>query len=228
MSPEAHGWPFLIGAGRRHEYRTLVAPDFLVEAAAYGALDRYVGRTADGEIGAVEIRWADRPFWAVYRTETVTEADVPDPRDEHGRPLQVLAGFVCPGRVPAPDTADLAVARDAGMAVYRRYLDAEDRFGVVASTPFPLRSVLPRAAMTAGARSTRITPGAPSAARSPRIRPAWALRRTTWVLGLAALAAAVIAVLVLIVPGGGEPQPTDPSCAPSTASGTADTGVVDC
>jgi hypothetical protein len=205
---EARGWPFLIGAGRRHEYRTLIAPDFLVEASEYGILDRHARRTADGETRVVQIRTDDRPLWMAYATWTVTEADVPDARDEHGRPLQVLAGFVCDAPIHQPDPDDLAIAHDTGMAVYRRYLADEDRFGVLASEPYPLRSIL-RPAVT-----TRRPPQAPAGALT---------RRNISILSLAALVlAAVVAVLVVTRSGGGD-QNIDPTCsAPTAAIATAE------
>ena len=200
---EARGWPFLIGAGRRHEYRTLIAPDFLVEASEYGILDRHAGRTADGETRVVQIRTDERPLWMAYATWPVTEADVPNARDEHGRRLQVLAGFVCGAPIHHPDPADLAVAHDTGMPVYRHYLADEDGFGVLSSQPYPLRSIL-RPAVT-----TR---------RPPQARPGALTRRNISVLSLAALVlAAVVAVLVVTFSGGGD-QDTDPPCSTPTAA----------
>jgi hypothetical protein len=199
----ARGWPFLIGAGRRHEYRTLIAPGFLVEAAEYGILDRHAGRTADGETRVARIRSGDHPLWMAYSTRTVTEADVPDARDEHGRPLQVLAGFVCDTLIDRPDPADVAVAHDAGMSVYRRYLADEDRFGVLGSEPYPLRSIL-RPAVTTPSRPPHATPRVPGRRRLP-------------ILSLAALVlAAIVAVLVVTISGGGDPECT--ASAPPTAA----------
>jgi hypothetical protein len=208
MSRETRGWPFLIGAGRRHEYRTLIAPGFLVAASEYGILDRHAGRTADGETRVVRIRSGSHPLWIAYATRTVTEADVPDPRDEHGRPLQVLAGFVCEAPVERPDPADLAIARDTGMSVYRHYLDDEDRFGVLSSEPFALRST-----MRPAAPPDRPAPG-------PRPRPG---RWTAAIVGAAALVlAALITVFAVTVSTGDGPVDNgDPTCAPTaTAAAT--------
>jgi hypothetical protein len=209
---EARGWPFLIGAGRRHEYRTLIAPDFLVEASEYGIIDRHASRTADGQTRVVQIRTDDHPLWMAYATWTVTEADVPDARDEHGRPLQVLAGFVCDAPIHQPDPADLAVAHDTGMAVYRHYLADEDRFGVLASEPYPLRSIL-RPAVT--------TP------RPPQAPPSALTRRNISILSLAALVlAAVVAVLVVTL-SGGDDQNADPTCAASAPTVAIAAATVD-
>jgi hypothetical protein len=199
---DAQGWPFLIGAGHRHEYRTLIAPAFLIAAAEYGILDRHAGRTPDGETRVVQIRSTGHPLWMAYATHTVTAADVPDPRDEHGRPLQVLAGFVCDTPIERPDPGDLAVVLDTGLAVYRRYLEDEDRFGVLASEAFPLRSVLRPAA-------------APAAALAPRLRPGGMSRRTVTMLGLAAALVAAAVTTLLVTLSGGAPQPV---CTPPPAA----------
>jgi hypothetical protein len=205
---EAQGWPFLIGAGRRHEYRTLIAPAFLITASEYGILDRHAGRTPDGETRVVQIRSAGHPLWMAYATHTVTQADVPDPRDEHSRPLQILTGFVCDAPIERPNPADLAVTLDTGMAVYRRYLEDEDRFGVLASEAFPLRSVLRRAAASAAAPAPQ--PGRRDVSR-----------RTLAVLGLAAaLLVAAVATLVVAL-SGGDPQPACTS--PPAAAGPSPT-----
>jgi hypothetical protein len=199
---DAQGWPFLIGAGRRHEYRTLIAPAFLVAASEYGILDRYASRTPEGETRVVQIRSTGHPLWMAYVTHTVTAADVPDPRDEHSRPLQVLTGFVCGAPIERPDPGDLAVALDTGMAVYRRYLQDEDRFGVLRSEAFPLRSVLRPAA-------------APAAAPVPRPRRPDISRRTLTVLGLAAALLAAAVTVLLVTLSGGSPQP---ACTPPPAA----------
>jgi hypothetical protein len=204
MSSEARGWPFLIGAGRRHEYRTLIAPDFLVEAAEYGIIDRYAAGTPGERTRVVPTRSGDHPLWMAYAARPVTEADVPDPRNEHGRPLRVLAGFVCDAEVLRPDPADLAVAHDTGMAVYRRYRAAGARFGVLASEPYPLRSVLA---------------AAPPPPPPPRpVLPG--RRRTAAILGAAALAlAALVTVLLVSLSGGDGPgKDATPTCAPTAAA----------
>jgi hypothetical protein len=200
---DALGWPFLIGAGRRHEYRTLIAPAFLVAASEHGLLDRHAGRTPGGETRVVRIRSDDHPLWMAYATHPVTEADVPDPRDEHGRPLQVLAGFVCDAPIDRPDPGDLAVALESGMAVYRRYLADEDRFGVLTSEAFPLRSILRSAA--------------PGPAPAPRRGVS---HRVLAAVGLAvALLAAAVTTLVVTLSGGeSRPACTPPPRPPATAS----------
>jgi hypothetical protein len=203
MRPErgARGWPFLIGAGRRHEYRTLIAPGFLVAAAEYGIIDRHARETAEGETRVVQIRSADRPLWMAYVTTTVTEAEVRNPRDEHNRPLQVLTGFVCAAPIERADPADLAAAYDTGMRVYRRYLDEEDRFEVLGSEAYPLRSDL---------RPAVVPPPAP---RRP-VRPAPMSRRNLSIVGaLAVVVVAVITALAVAMFGGSG----DPVCVETTA-----------
>ena len=202
---DAQGWPFMIGAGRRHEYRTLIAPAFLVATSEYGILDRHAGRTAEGETRVVQIRSTGRPLWMAYATHTVTEADVPNPRDEHNRPLQILAGFVCDAPIERPDPGDLAITLDTGMAVYRRFLEAEDRFGVLASEAFPVRSVMRPAA-------------APAAALTPRPRRRGMSHRALIMLGIVAalLAAAVTTLLVTSSSGDLQPGCTPPSAGASS------------
>jgi hypothetical protein len=206
MSRAARGWPFLIGAGRRHEYRTLIAPDFLVAASEYGILDRHAGRTADGETRIVRIRSGSHPLWIAYATRTITVADLPDPRDEHGRPLQVLAGFVCEAPIERPDPADLAIALDTGMSVYRRYLDDEDRFGVRSAEPFALRSALRPPA----APPRRPVPG-------PAPRPG---RWTAAIVGGAALVLAALITVFAVTMSAGDRLPSDrnPTCGPTTSA----------
>ena len=126
---EARGWPFLIGAGRRNDYRTLVAPDFLT---GYGVLDRYAGRIPEGETRVARI---GPGLWIAYETRSV-----PDVRDEHNRPLQVFVGFVADAAIDRPDPADLEAAVGAATPDYRRYLDDEDSFDVARSAAFTLRT----------------------------------------------------------------------------------------
>jgi hypothetical protein len=86
------------------------------------------------------------------------------------------------------------------MGGFRRYLADEDRFGVLGSEPYPLRSIL-RPAVT---MPPQAPPGRPGRRRLP-------------ILSLAALVlAAVVAVLVVTLSGGGEPVCTA-SATPTAA-----------
>jgi hypothetical protein len=131
------GWPFLIAAGRRRDYSTLLAPDFLVAALDYGVLDEAVRPGSDG---SVEVRTGGgRRLTIVSATKSVRV------RDEHGRPLRMMYGFVCvDGSVPVPAAEDLATALAAASPVYERFLADEDRLLVEPSAGFPLRSVVVR------------------------------------------------------------------------------------
>jgi hypothetical protein len=55
--PVATGWPFLVASGRRRDYSTLMAPDFLVGELDYGILDEVVRPTSEGDPATVvEVR----------------------------------------------------------------------------------------------------------------------------------------------------------------------------
>ncbi len=143
------GWPFLVAAGRRRDYSTLLAPDFLIADLDYGILDEVVRPTSEaGPATVVEVRTrGGRRLTIVYATHLLTTADLParasGVRDEHGRPLRLIYGFAALDTwIPAPAQDDLDAARDAALAVYRRFLGDEERFAVVPSRPFPLRSAV--------------------------------------------------------------------------------------
>ena len=94
-----------------------------------------------------------------YQTQRLTYADLDEERllansaasshatddlitDEHGRPLDLLYGFVC--RVPSireTHEADLTAARAEALRAYRRFLADETGFTLEISEPFVLRSV---------------------------------------------------------------------------------------
>jgi hypothetical protein len=143
----AVGWPFLVAPGRRRDYSIVVAPDFLVADLDYGILEQVVRPTADGEPATViEVRTRHgRRLTVVSATHRLTAADIAgtvgEPRDEHGRPLRLVYGFAsAQAGIREPAEADLDAAREYALTVYRRFLDHEDRVGVVASHQFPLRS----------------------------------------------------------------------------------------
>ncbi|MEU6399791.1 hypothetical protein ABZ867_22810 [Streptomyces cinnamoneus] len=152
MDGPSHGgsaWPFLVARGRYRGYRTLLAPDFLLADGDYGVLDDFVkpGTAAEQVQVVPVVTRSGRPLTVVHTTHQVTAADVEQaPRDEFGRPLQLMYGFVCDeGQVGAPDPADLDACRETAIAVYRRFLGDEEGFTVEAGRQFPLRSaVTPR------------------------------------------------------------------------------------
>ena len=222
------GWPFLIGSGRRRDYSTLMAPDFLVAELEYGILDEKVSPIpvgAPARVIEVTAR-GGRRLAIAYATHLVTAddvagpqatpgAEVAGPRDEHSRPLRLSFGFVCPdASIDGPAEADLDVARVAALDVYRRFLDNEEGFGVVPSSAFPLRSGI--TVVAAPARPAPV-PGVPSTAGgfAAPSRPA------RWLWGLAAVAGVALVVLVLALVNSGDTE--RPRC--DTTSSADRTGV---
>jgi hypothetical protein len=188
------GWPFLVASGRRRDYSTLMAPAPLVEALDYGFLEETV-RPGAGVSVAQKVTAGGRRCTVVFATHEVTADDVGDgraARDEHGRPLRLLFGFVT---VDAPvgrvDDADLATALDAVRPVYRRFLADEERVHVAGSGPFELRSPAPAPAPMAA-------PMAAAPASGGRSRGPWYVAAALAVAGLV-----VAGVVALAVRGSG-------------------------
>lgn len=145
---DAQGWPFLIGRGHRAGYRTLLAPAPLLAVGDHTVLaDHVEPGAAPDRPGVIELKTpSGRPISVVHATHQVSAADLGQtdaPRDEHGRPLHLLYGFVCPrARTIRPDEADLRTALITALAVYRTFLANENGFATEAAKPFPLRSAL--------------------------------------------------------------------------------------
>ena len=161
------GWAFLVARGRHRGYRSILVPDFLAETGEYGLLDEVVRGDVPASSGP-RIEHLDTPaagrLTLAYRTSSLTYADLGRERqpaggdaakhgpgdivvDEHGRPLELLYGFV----LPAPglreaDEMDLRTAREEALRAYRRFLTDEDSFTVQLSAPFRLLSVVDRPA----------------------------------------------------------------------------------
>ncbi|MEW2136995.1 hypothetical protein AB0892_10400 [Streptomyces sp. NPDC005409] len=137
-------WPFLVARGRHRGYRTLLAPDFLLADGDYGVLDDSVtpGRVPEQVQVVPVVTRSGRHLTVVHTTHQVTAADVDEaPRDEFGRPLRLMYGFVCEeGRFAAPDPADLDACRATALAAYRRFLGDEEGFTVEPGRQFALRS----------------------------------------------------------------------------------------
>jgi hypothetical protein len=243
------GWAFLVAAGRRRDYAILLAPDFLVADLDYGVLDR-VARPAVGP-GPAEVvdvsTGHGRRLTVVSATHLLTAADLTDvtagnrtvadvtaadsgaghpgadPRDEHGRPLRLVYGFVTADvRVVAPAAADLGHARAVALAAYRRFLVDEDQLAVRPAAAFGLRSATV-------ARNNH--PPVPARAR-PTAAAADPARRRRWVVGLAVSAALVAGfgagtgALVASRPGAPVPQPD--RCATSPAVPPSPSPTPDC
>jgi hypothetical protein len=210
MAP-TKGWPFLVGAGRRRDYSVLLAPDFLLADATHGRLGEIVTPTpVDAPPRLIEASTGTgQRLGIAYATHLVSHADVPRPRDEHGRPLRLMYGFVCPaGQIDTPATADLDAARAASLATYRRYLANEDPFTTAASTAFLLHSTI-TAWPAHDTRSRFVT-----------------IRRTRRAVLASCMAAAAICALVtaaalFVARHGNEPAPHDrltPSPSPVMVS----------
>src|SRR5262245_2297443 len=216
------GWPFLIAAGRHRDYRTLLAPDFLVAELDYGMLDisaRPAPETDPPKV--VDVTTAGgRSLTLVYVTRVLSAADLGGAegvgsaaavRDEHNRPLRLIYGFVTARMaILAPATADLELALATALDVYRRYLDNEDSTDVLPSSAFPLRSeaISPPPVPTHRAVRTAV-PGR----MDPRVAVA-----------AASACVAVVAAVVVLWPRSPGPQPCPtpgphvtvaPTCPPS-------------
>jgi hypothetical protein len=235
------GWPFLVARGRETGYQLLLAPDFMLSGREAGQL---LGEV-QGEVpaqGPAQISTVTGPvtgpYSVVQRTARATRRDVGEPDrpeapllDRAGRPILLGYGFVCRGaRVVAADEGDLAAARDAALAAYRRFHAAEYDFVPEPSTSYPLRSTLApvQPAPAWPARPTAAPARPPAApARPPAAHPSAAPAWTSQVLPttttpaprprisrpvVALLVAAVLFVLgvgVYLASSGGPAKPAD-------------------
>jgi hypothetical protein len=200
---QQQGWAFLVARGRYRGYRSILVPDFLATSNEYGLVTESVRGDVD-PAGAPRVQRvtapATGPLTLVYRTRRMTHADLGDGHptdapltDQHGRPLDLLYGFVSRGAVVHEvDEADLRSAQEEALHAYRRFLADENGSGVQASSAFPLRSSTGRA--TQPARPAPRTTGTQAA---PRPRPLlWAA-----LIGIPATAVVVIAALLWLRPG---------------------------
>lgn len=213
QAPAATGWPFLVAAGRRRDYSTLLAPDFLVADLDYGVLDEVV-RPSDerGPATVVQARTrAGRHLTVAYATHLLTAADIglqADPTDEHGRPLRLIYGFVCAaGRVATPAEADLRTAREVALAVYRRFLADEDDITITPGSAFALKTpmVIRPQPEPQPRRPVQKPVGRPTGGRPIAVG-------LTVLLGL--MVAAVFGIVLLLRPSPIEPAP----CPTATAA----------
>jgi hypothetical protein len=113
--------------------------------------------------------------------------------DQHGRPLDLLYGFVSRGTVAHEvDEADLRSAEDEALDAYRRFLADENGSGVQTSNAFTLRS-----------RTGHATGPVRPAPRTVRVETAGRPHARLWaaLIGVPATAVAVVAALLWLRPG---------------------------
>ncbi|MEO3808222.1 hypothetical protein ABGB17_04400 [Sphaerisporangium sp. B11E5] len=148
-------WPFLVARGRYRGYRVVLAPDVLLDGQEYGVLDDTVVPSKQEDHPSVihVTTRSGRPLTVVHATHVVTAADLAPPgtspssrapRDQHSRPLQLLYGYVCTGRVtPELRDEDLTHARESSLDTYRRFLADEETFSPEPAPAFPVPSRTP-------------------------------------------------------------------------------------
>jgi hypothetical protein len=207
----AYGWSFLVARGRRTGYRTLLVPDFLAQSNEYGALSQ----AANGDFPAADTfrvstvtGLAAGDITLAYRNERLTRALVGEPIssgagrppedlliDQHGRPLDLLYGFVCraPGLLRV-DAADFTPAHEEALRVYRLFLADETGFRPESSRAYALRSTVSSQPEPATAPPPP-PPSQPPVLSPPVRRPP--IRRpprspARWLVALAGLALVVI------------------------------------
>lgn len=201
----AAGWPFLVARGRTRGYRTLLAPAFLTERELHERLSESTGGAAPGRVLSVQLDLPGvGPLSVAYTLDELRASDLDGdrpagggaPTDEHGRPLELLYGIVSRERLGGPlDEADLRAARGVALQSYRRFLAAEESFGVELSSAFTLRTA---AAPEAPLRAAPDEASAPQPSGSPP-RPVPPRERSArGSAPLPALVAAGIAAVLLL------------------------------
>lgn len=192
-------WPFLVARGRRRGYSALLVPGFLRE---HGFLEATATPLDD-----VPSRAAATPYGVlVWAEHTVTAAEARgEPRDEYGRPLVLLHGFLCPDGDPATGAAALTRTRSTALAVYDRFLAGEEGFRTERSEPFEIE-------VTEVTEVVRRRVSPPPAPARPGRGLAWAGA------GVLVAAAAVAAVAGFASAGNDVPPPPPPACGPDVVT----------
>lgn len=192
-------WPFLIARGRRRGYSALLVPGFLRE---HGFLEATATPLDD-----VPSRAAATPYGVlVWAEHTVTEVESGgEPRDEYGRPLVLLHGFLCPDGEPVTTAAALSRTRAVALTVYGRFLAGEEGFRAERSEPFAIdvTDVVVRPRVSA--------PGAP-------VRPVRPVRGFAWAGAGVLVAAGAVAAVVGFASAGGDTPPPLPVCGPDVVT----------
>jgi len=189
--PHPMGWAFLVARGRRYGHRTQLVPGVLRDLGVSGVIEDTVDDAGPGPV----VRYVPTPqgqVAIVARTHQLQPGDLDDAAvlDDHGRPLELIYGFVClNATVAAPDGADLHAAFHQALAVYRRFLADESGFVPERSEPYPLRSVV-----------QPLPAGRPAAVAGTGGPPGSGTARPLVLLGAGGVVAAVVIALLLIVP----------------------------
>src|SRR6266545_3790448 len=218
--PHPMGWAFLVARGRRYGHRTQLVPGVLRDLGVSGVIEDTVDDAGPGPV----VRYVPTPqgqVAIVARTHQLQPGDLDDAAvlDDHGRPLELIYGFVClNATVAAPDGADLHAAFHQALAVYRRFLADESGFVPERSEPYPLRSVV-----------QPLPAGRPAAVAGTGGPPGSGTARPLVLLGAGGVVAPVVVALLLIVPAlrrpTAPPPPTGPlpgrSPSPAPVAGTA-------
>jgi hypothetical protein len=186
----AGAWPFLVARGRRRGYSALLVPGFLRE---HGFLEATATPLDDVRSRAVAtphgvLVWAEH---AVAAAEAGGE-----PRDEYGRPLVLLHGFLCPHGEPVAAPGALVRTRATALATYGRFLADEEGFRTERSEPFPIEVV-------AVARPRVV---------APPEEPARTVRGLVWAGAAAVVVAGAVAAVVGFA-SAGDDSPVLSPCA---------------
>jgi hypothetical protein len=204
------GWAFLVARGRHRGYRSILVPDFLAESGEHSVLTEFlVGDVDSAGPPRILPLMAGRagPITVVYRSHRMTPADLADVAsegqpvtDQHGRPLDLLYGFVSRARgISRAREGDLATAKRQALDVYRDFLTDEAGFRAPTSHAYPVEVVTepstseprPVAAYPPAPVPVMPRPGAPAAAPTSRGR------RTAILVAVAVLVGLLVAVVAI-------------------------------
>jgi hypothetical protein len=147
------GWAFLVARGTRKGYRTVLAPDFLVQDRRHTLLAEQVGsatsddRTTrqhitDEMLGHLTVTYRVEPALTAELVDSPTHDGNEVLLDQHGRPLELLYGVVTTTPVSAGGH-DMARARTEALISYRRFLADEENTDVQPSRLFILDEAMP-------------------------------------------------------------------------------------
>jgi hypothetical protein len=215
MTRGFRGWAFLVARGRRSGFRTVLAPQLLIDEGLQGLLAEFTG-TAESGVRLVDVDNAQVGRFSIgYVSERLMRAEVGARNadgelltDEHGRPIEIFYGLLSRDCLLEPlDGEDLRTARAQALHSYRRFLADEESFGVDTAADFVLRTQV-RARPLGEPPTVRdahmgsaTTPGEATGPRS------WRRIDTRTAIVAIAIVLVVLTVVVLAVPGPG-PSPS--------------------